>query len=158
MVFITVDFININQTIKKGVSGYWGRTDEFETNIEPIIRIEGITQGGKMRGDGSYARFAGNNWSYCNPSLQNDYAIVSDIPYAANLAKVKGMPESMKKFKSAVLGDVASIFSKGLVKSGRGAAENTFTITANPVEFKKAVLNALDKFNDYLMVYIKANN
>lgn len=158
MVFITVDFININQNIKKGVSNLWGeRTDNFETSIEPIIRIEGVTQGAKMRGDGTYARFAGPNYSFCNPSITN-YTITSEIPYAARLNKAEGMPDSMKKFKSAIMGDMVAIFSKGLVKSGRGVAENTFTIKANPESFKKSVLNALDKYNTYLLMYIKANN
>ncbi len=158
MVFITIDFININQNIKKGVSNLWGeRTDKFETSIEPIIRIEGVTQGAKMRGDGTYAKFAGPNYSYCNPSIA-DYTITSGIPYAAKLDKASGLPESMKKFKSAVLGDMAAIFSNGIVKSGRGVAENTFTVLANPESFKKAVLNALDKYNDYMLTYIKANN
>lgn len=158
MVFITVDFININQNIKKGISDLWGeRTDKFETNIEPIIRIEGVTQGAKMKGDGTYAKFAGPNYSFCNPSIAN-YAITSGLPYTAVLNKAEGMPESMKKFKSAVLGDVAAIFSKGLVKSGRGVAENTFVIQANPEAYKTAVLNALNQYNDYLLAYIKANN
>ena len=157
-VFITIDFINIDQKIQKGVSGYWGRTDKFETNIEPIIRVEGVTQGAKMRGDGSYALFNGNNWSFCNASLQNTYAITSTIPYAADLEKTKNMPESMKKFKSNFAADMATIFSNGIIKSGRGVSENTFTILANSESFKKAVLNALDKYNDYLLAYIKTNN
>lgn len=157
MVFVTLDFITINQDIKKGVSNLWGeRTDKFETSIEPIISVVPTTQGGKMKGDGSYARFAGNNWGFCNPTMI--WSLASDVPYAATLKIAEGMPESMKKFKSAVLGDMAAIFSKGLVKSGRGAAENTFLIQADPQAYKKAALNALDKYNDLLVNYIKINN
>lgn len=160
--FITVDFIDIEQAIKKGNTDLWGyRVDKFETDIQPVIRIEGISSesfGKQFKGDGTYAKFTGGNWSYCNALLQRDYAIVSDIPYAAELDKAKGMPESMKKFKSAFVGDMASMFSGGIVKSGRGVAENTFMIYADPVAYKAAVLNALDKYNDYLLLYIKATN
>jgi len=160
--FITVDFIDIDQTIKRGTTDLWGyRSDKFETEIQPVIRIEGITSeslGKQFKGDGTYAKFTGGNWSYCNAILQREYAIVSDIPYAAELDKAKGMPDSMKKFKSAFAGDMAGLFSGGIVKSGRGVSENTFVIYADPNAYKAAVLNALDKYNDYLLAYIKANN
>jgi len=163
MLFITVDFIEITQNISKGISSFTlggnsDRTDKFETDMRPVIRIEGVTQGGiKMKGDGTYARFNGANHSYCNPGLQK-FAITSAVPYANDVQVAEGMPESMKKFKSAVVGDLASIFSKGAVKSGRGNLEATYTIQANPEAYKKAVLDALDKYNDYLIAYIKANN
>lgn len=160
--FITVDFIDINQAIKKGSSDLWGyRTDKFETDIQPVIRIEGITSqslGKQFKGDGTYAKFTGGNWSYCNAILQPGYAVTSDIPYAAELDQADGIPEKMKKFKNAFTGDMVNLFSGGTVKSGRGKAENTFMIYADPRAYKKAVLNALDKYNDYLIAYIKANN
>ncbi len=160
--FITIDFIGINQEIKRGVTDLWGfRTDRFETDIQPVIRIEGVTSesiGKALKGDGTYAKFTGANWSFCNAILNNDYAMASEVTYAAELDKSKGMPESMRKFKSAVVGDMAAIFSGGMVKSGRGVAENTFTIYAQPQAYKAAVLNALDKFNTYLIAYIKENN
>lgn len=159
---VTIDFIDINQKIKGGVTNLWGyRTDKFETDIQPIIRIEGVTSasiGKALKGDGTYAKFTGGNWSYCNAILQGDYAISSDIPYAADLDKATEVPESMKKFKSAVVGDLVGIFSRGAVKSGRGTSENTFMIYANPQAYKAAVLNALDKYNNYLIAYIKENN
>jgi hypothetical protein len=159
---ITIDFIDINQTIKRGSTDLWGyRTDKLETEIQPVIRIEGISSESfdkQFKGDGTYAKFTGGNWSYCNAMLQRDYAITSDIPYVAELDKVKGMPEKMKKIKSTFAGDMASMFSGGVVKSGRGAAENTFMIYADPMAYKAAVLNALDKYNDYLLLYIKTNN
>ena len=160
--FITVDFIDIDQTIRKGSTDLWGyRSDKFETEIQPVVRIEGITSaslGKQFKGDGTYAKFTGGNWSYCNAMLQSGYAVVSDIPYAAELDKAKGMPESMKKFKSAFAGDMASMFSGGIVKSGRGVSENTFVIYADPKAYKEAVLNALDKYNDNLLAYIISNN
>lgn len=159
--FITIDFIDIDQNINRGVTDLWGyRTDKFETNIAPVIRIEGVTSqslGKQFKGDGTYAKFSGDNWSFCNAIL-GQYSIVSDVNYMAEIDKSKGMPESMKKFKSALTGDLVSIFSRGAVKSGRGVAENTFNIYANPASYKLAVLNALDKYNEYLMSYIKSNN
>lgn len=162
ILFVTVDFIEITQNISKGISSFTlmdgsSRTDKFETDMRPVIRIDGVTQVGKMRGDGSYARFNGDNWSYCNPSLQN-YAITSAVPYADDVQVAEELPERMKKFKSAVMGDLVSIFSRGAVKSGRGNLEATYTIKANPQAYKKAVLDALDKYNNYLIAYIKANN
>lgn len=158
VVFITIDFISIDQKIIKGVSDLWGdRTNTFETSIVPVIRIEGVTQGAKMRGDGTYATFSGENYSFCNPSLKIDYAISSPHPYKATIGKTTEMPESMKKFKSTFVGDMASIFSGGIVKSGRGVSENTFTIKPDIQSFKEAVLSALDIYNDYLIMYIKSN-
>ncbi len=160
-ILITLDFIGIDQKISGGVTDLWGyRSDKFETSIVPVIRIEGMTNisFGKMKGDGTYAKFTGRNWGYCNAILEGAYVITSDINYAADLEKAKGIPESMKKFKSAFAGDMASLFSGGAVKTGRGNSENTFTIYANPAAYKAAALNALDKYNNYLIAYIKANN
>lgn len=53
---------------------------------------------------------------------------------------------------------IASIFSRGTVKNGRGNLEAAYMIQADAQAYKKAVLNALDKYNDYLIAYIKANN
>lgn len=164
--FITVDFIEITQNISRGLSSFTlmdgsSRTDKFETDMRPVIRIEGITaasMGKQFKGDGTYAKFTGDNWSYCNAMFQNGFNIVSNVPYANDVVVADGIPESMKKIKSAVVGDLASIFSRGAVKSGRGNLEATYTIQANPQAYKKAVLDALDKYNDYLIAYIKANN
>ncbi len=159
---ITIDFISIRQKISGGVSDLWGyRTDKFETDVAPVIQIEGVTSAslGKMlKGDGTYAKFTGGNWSYCNAIMNNDFVLNADVNYSGQLEKAKGIPESMKKFKSDVVGDLAAIFSRGIVGNGRGTAENTFIISADPPTFKKAVLNALDKYNDYLIGYIQANN
>jgi hypothetical protein len=158
VVFITIDFISIDQKITKGVSDLWGdRTNTFETSIVPVIRIEGVTQGAKMRGDGTYATFSGENYSFCNPTLKIDYAISSPNAYKATIEKTTVMPVSMKKFKNAFAGDMASLFSGGIIKSGRGVSENTFTITPDIQSFKEAVFNALDIYNDYLIMYIKSN-
>lgn len=163
---ITVDFIEITQNIQRGLSSFTlmdgnSRTDKFETDMRPVIRIEGITAaslGKQLKGDGTYAKFTGSNWSYCNAMFQNGFSITSNVPYANDVDVAEGIPERMKKFKSAVAGDLAAIFSKGTVKSGRGNLEATYTIKANPQAYKKAVLDALDKYNDYLMAYIRANN
>lgn len=164
--FITVDFIEIIQNINRGISSFTlmgnsDRTDKFETDMRPVIRIEGITAasfGKQFKGDGTYAKFTGGNWSYCHAIFQNGFSITSDVPYANDVQVAEGLPESMKKFKSNVTGDLVSIFSRGAVKSGRGNLEATYSIEADPQAFKKAVLNALDKYNDYLIAYIKANN
>ena len=166
MVFITVDFIEITQNIAKGLGNFTlmggnERIDKFETDMRPVIRIEGITSasmGKQFKGDGTYAKFTGGNWSFCNAMFQNGFSVMSDIPYADDVQVAEGLPESMKKFKSAVMGDLVSIFSKGAVKNGRGNLEATYSIQANPQAYKKAVLDALDKYNDYLIAYIKANN
>lgn len=166
MVFITVDFIEITQNIDKGLGNFTlmggnERIDKFETDMRPVIRIEGITSasmGKQFKGDGTYAKFTGGNWSFCNAMFQNGFSVMSDIPYADDVQVAEGLPESMKKFKSAVMGDLVSIFSKGAVKNGRGNLEATYSIQANPQAYKKAVLDALDKYNDYLIAYIKANN
>ncbi len=163
--FVTVDFIEIMQNIQKGISGFTlmdgsSRTDKFETDMRPVIRIEGITSASfnnQFKGDGTYARFNGGNWSYCNAKFDN-FSLSSSVPYANDVEATEGMPESMKKFKSDVVGDLASIFSRGAVKSGRGNLEATYTIKANPQEYKKAVLDALAQYNNYLIAYIKANN
>ena len=166
MMFITVDFIEITQNIGKGLGNFTlmggnERIDKFETDMRPVIRIEGITSasmGKQFKGDGTYAKFTGGNWSFCNAMFQNGFSVMSDIPYADDVQVAEGLPESMKKFKSAVMGDLVSIFSKGAVKNGRGNLEATYSIQANPQAYKKAVLDALDKYNDYLIAYIKANN
>lgn len=164
--FITVDFIEITQNISKGLSSFTlmgnsDRTDQFETDMRPVIRIEGITaasMGKQLKGDGTYAKFTGENWSYCNAMLQGNFALASEISYANDVQVAEGLPESMKKFKSNITGDLTSLFSKGAIKSGRGNLEATYTIRANPKAYQKAVLDALDKYNDYLIAYIKANN
>ncbi|GEM_PF-890026 len=164
--FITIDFIEIIQNINRGLSSFTlmgnsDRTDKFETDMRPIVRIEGITaasMGKQFKGDGTYAKFTGDNWSFCNAILQPGVTITSDVTYANDVETAEGIPESMKKFKSAVVGDLVGIFSRGTIKSGRGNLEATYTIQANPQAYKKAVLNALDKYNDYLIAYIKANN
>lgn len=166
MVFITVDFIEISQNISKGLSSFTlmdgsSRTNKLETDMRPVIRIEGVTaasMGKQFKGDGTYAKFTGGNWSYCNAMLKQGISLSSDIPYADDVAAAEGIPASMKKFKSDVAGDLTSIFSRGAVKSGRGNLEATYTIKANKDAYKKAVLDALDKYNDYLIAYIKANN
>ncbi len=165
-ILITIDFIEITQNIAKGLSSFTlmdgsSRTDKFETDMRPVIRIEGVTAGsiGKaLKGDGTYAKFTGDNWSYSNAIFQNNFSITSTVPYANDVEAAEGMPESMKKFKSDVVGDLVSIFSKGAVKSGRGNLEAIYTINANPEAYKKAVLDALDKYNNYLIAYIKMNN
>lgn len=166
MVFITVDFLDIMQNISQGVSSFTlngssDRTDKFETDARPVIRIEGITSaslGKAFKGDGTYAKFTGGNWSYCNASFHNGFTLTSDVKYANDMEVAEGMPESMKKFKNAFVGDMASLFSRGAVKSGRGNLETIYTIQADPQAYKKAVLDALDKYNDYLLAYIKENN
>jgi hypothetical protein len=164
-IFITVDFLEIVENIERGMTKYTlteiTRTDKFESEMQPVIRIEGVTAaslGKQFKGDGTYAKFTGNNWSYSNAILNNDFIITSSIPFANDVETINGMPTSMKKFKSDVIGDLATIFSKGTVKSGRGTLETSFIVNANPEAYQKAVLDALDKYNDYLIEYIKANN
>src|SRR5690606_21576394 len=63
--FITVDFIEIIQNIQRGLSSFTlmdgsSRTDKFETDMRPVIRIESITAaslGKQFKGDGTYAKF-----------------------------------------------------------------------------------------------------
>ncbi len=156
-VLITIDFLDFDQDIKRGVTSIDGsRTDNFSVKMSPVIRIEGLTEAGKMRGDGSYALFTGRNWGYTN-AIMAVPAIETNEPYAASVDKAAGIPEHMKKFKSAVLGDIANIFSRGIVKTGRGDLENIFTVKADPQAYKAAVLDALDRFNNYLIAYINDN-
>lgn len=162
--FITVDFLEITQNISMGMSSFTlmgrsDRTDKFETDARPVIRVEGITAaslGKAFKGDGTYAKFTGGNWSYCNASFQNDFTLTSAVPYANDVESVKGIPE---KFQSRLASDVVSILSMGRARGGgKGDLEATFTIQADPQAYKKAVLDTLDKYNDYLIAYIKANN
>ena len=164
MVFVTVDFLDIMQNISQGISSFTlmgrsDRTDKFETDARPVIRIEGITaasMGKAFKGDGTYAKFTGGNWSYCNASFHNGFTLTSDVKYANDVESAKGIPE---KFQSRLASDVVSILSMGRAQGGgKGVLEATFTITADPQAYKKAVLDALDKYNDYLIAYIKANN
>lgn len=157
-VFVTVDFAEFVLKISKSVSNFQGiATTKSKSTLIPRIRIEGVSQGLKMRGDGSYAVFTGRNWGYTNAIMPNDKALDSDLSYAIHTEAAKGMPEIMKKFKSNVAGDLVGIFSGGLVGNGRATGEFTYSVTADPALYKKAVLDALDKFNDYLLAYIKSN-
>lgn len=164
MAFITIDFLDIMQNISMGVSSFTlmgrsERTDKFETNIRPVIRIEGITAeslGKQFKGEGTYAKFTGGNWSFCNAKFQHGFALTSDIKYANDVESEKGIPDG---FKNNFTSDVVSILSMGRAQGGgRGVLETTFTVKADPQAYKKAVLDALDKYNDYLIAYIKANN
>lgn len=164
MVFVTVDFLDIMQNISQGVSSFTlmgrsDRTDKFETDARPVIRIEGITSasfGKAFKSDGTYAKFVGGNWSYCNASFSNGFTLTSDVKYANDVESAKGIPE---KFQSRLAADVVGILSGGRAAGGgKGVLEATFTIKAAPQAYKKAVLDALDKYNNYLISYIKENN
>lgn len=164
-ILITIDFAQILQKIAKDTEyGFLSNvgntvTTATKATIYPIITIEGPSETGiNLKGDGTYAKFVGNNWGYCNAILTSSKPIISDKQYALKTEASKGMPTAFKKFKSDVVGDLASIFSGGLVKSGRATGEFTFTVQADPQKYKEAVLDALDKYNDYLIAYIKANN
>ncbi|MGC4234075.1 MAG: hypothetical protein QM594_13940 [Niabella sp.] len=164
MVFVTVDFLDIMQNISQGVSSFTlmgrsDRTDKFETDARPVIRIEGITAtsiGKAFKGDGTYAKFTGGNWSYCNASFHNGFTLTSDVKYANDIESAKGIPE---KFQNRFASDVVSILSMGRARGGgKGDLEATYNILADPQAYKKAVLDALDKYNDYLLAYIRVNN
>ena len=157
-VFITIDFAEFVLKISQSVRDIQGMTTtKSKSTLIPRIRIEGVSQGAKMRGDGSYALFTGRNWGYTNAIMPNDKALHSDLGYALETQASKGMPETMKRFKSNVAGDMAAIFSGGLVGNGRATGEFTYTVKADPALYKKAVLDALDTFNNYLVAYISAN-
>lgn len=152
-VLITIDFAEFLLKITKGVTDFQGMIKtESKSTLIPKIRIEGMSQVAKMRGDGSYALFTGKNWGYTNAVVVQ--ALESQKPYAIKTEGAKGMPESMKKFKSAVVGDLVGIFSRGVVGNGRATGEFTYTVQADPNAYKVAVLDALDTYNDYLIAYI----
>ena len=163
-ILLTIDFAYIAQSISKDTEyGFLSSssntvTTKTKATIYPVITVEAVTEGAVMRGDGSYALFAGDNYGFCNAIIKNGQGVVSKAQYADKIEGAKGMPESMKKFKSAVLGDMAAIFSGGLVGNGRATGEFTFNIKANPEKYKAAVLDALEKYNDYLIAYITYNN
>ncbi|WP_026905232.1 hypothetical protein [Pedobacter glucosidilyticus] len=163
-VFLTIDFAYIAQSISKDTEyGFLSSssntvTTKTKATIYPVITVEAVTEGAVMRGDGSYALFAGDNYGFCNAIIKNGQGVVSQAQYAEKIESAKGMPESMKKFKSDVIGDMAAIFSGGLVGNGRATGEFTFNVKANPEKYKAAVLDALEKYNDYLMAYITTNN
>lgn len=163
-VLLTIDFAYIAQSISKDTEyGFLSSssntvTTKTKATIYPVITVEAVTEGAVMRGDGSYALFAGDNYGFCNAIIKNGQGVVSQAQYAEKIESAKGMPESMKKFKSDVLGDITAIFSGGLVGNGRATGEFTFNVKANPEKYKTAVLDALDKYNDYLMAYISFNN
>ncbi len=158
--FITIDFLDITQNIKAGVKDRWGDYfSKFQTDVRPVIRIEGITatsMSKQFKGEGTYAQFTGGNWSFCNAKFQHGFVLASDKDYAKDVASEKGIPE---KYQNRVASEVVSILSMGRARGGgKGNLEATFTIQADPQAYKEAVLNALDKYNDYLLAYIKANN
>jgi hypothetical protein len=163
-VLLTIDFAYIAQSISKDTEyGFLSSssntvTTKTKATIYPVITVEAVTEGVVMRGDGSYTLFAGDNYGFCNAIIKNGQGVVSQAQYAEKIESAKGMPESMKKFKSDVLGDITAIFSGGLVGNGRATGEFTFNVKANPEKYKAAVLDALDKYNDYLMAYISFNN
>lgn len=161
---ITIDFAQIIQKIAKDTEyGFLSNvgntvTTASKATLYPVITIEGPTESGlNLKGDGTYAKFIGNNWGYSNAIIQVGKGVTSEKTFALKTEAIKGMPEQMKKFKSSVLGDLASIFSGGLIDSGRGTGEFTFTVKADPEKYKVAVLDALDKYNEYLIAYIMAN-
>ncbi len=159
---ITIDFADIVQK----VSAHYPfalpheiRTKETsaKTTLVPMIRIEGVTSSKVFGGDGTYAKFVGGNWSFCNAVLGSS-PIYSLQAFATEVESSKEFPESMKKIKSEVVSDLVSIFSRGTANSGRAGAEFMFAVQTDREKYRKAALDALDRFNEYLIAYIKANN
>ncbi len=159
---ITLDFADIVQK----VSAHYPfalpheihtKQTSAKTTIVPMIRIEGVTSGQVFGGDGTYAKFVGGNWSFCNAVLANT-PIYSQQAYATEVESSKAFPESMKKIKSDVVSDLVSIFSRGAVNSGRAGSEFMFVVQTDREKYRQAALDALDRFNEYLVAYIKANN
>ncbi len=164
-VLITIDFAQILQSISKDTEyGILANvrnttTTSSKATIYPAINIEGPSESGiNLRGDGTYAKFAGDNYSYSNAVLTIHKPIISTLDYAEKVESSKGIPEIFKRFKSDVIGDMVNLFSRGAIASGRATGEFTFIVKADPQKYKAAVLDALDKYNDYLMAYIQSNN
>lgn len=156
-IFVTIDFAEFVLNITKSNADWQGIVKTTsKSNLIPVIRIEGVTREGKMRGDGSYALFTGRNWGYTNAIMTNNKTIASEKAYALSTEGSKGFPVVMKRFKSDLLGDMASIFTGTTSTSGRGTGEFTYTVKADPVKYKQAVLDALDQFNQYLIAYINS--
>jgi hypothetical protein len=162
---ITIDFAQILQSISKDIEyGFLTnvgntKTTSSKATIYPVITIEGPSETGlNLKGDGTYAKFAGDNYGFCNAILTINKPVVSNKSYATTIESSKGIPTAFKKFNSDVLGDLAGIFSGGLVKSGKANGEFTFVINADAQKYKAAVLDALNNYNEYLIAYIKANN
>jgi hypothetical protein len=157
-IFLTIDFAEFILNISKSTTIQGLIETKSKSTLVPHVRIEAVTQSGpQMRGDGSYSLFTGTNWGFTNAILTQDALIQSDLSYATATEAAKGIPESMKRFKSNVTGDLVGIFSGGLVGNGRRTGEFTYTVYADPVKYKAAVLDALDKYNDYLIAYINSN-
>src|SRR5690606_4810792 len=127
-----------------------------KSTLVPMIRIEGVTSNKVFGGDGTYARFVGDNWSYYYPILQQT-PIYSLINYSMEVEKAKGFPERMRKINSEILSDVVNIFSRGTIKSGRAVGKFIFVVKADRAAYKAAVLDALDRFNDYLFKHLQQN-
>lgn len=161
-ILITIDFADIVQK----VSAHYPfalpheirtRETSAKTTLVPMVRIEGVTSSQVFGGDGTYAKFVGGNWSYSNAMLAST-PIYSQKAFATEVESSKEFPESMKKIKSDVVSDLVSIFSRGTANAGRAGSEFMFVVQADREQYRQAALDALDRFNEYLVAYIKANN
>jgi hypothetical protein len=159
---VTIDFAEIVQSITKSYP--FALPHEMKTiktsaksTLVPMIRIEGLTSNKVFGGDGTYAKFVGDNWSYSNAILK-ETPIYTTIPFAQEIEKTTGFPTRMAKIKSPILNDLVALGTLGTASTKRGDAEFLFVVKANREAYKNAVLDALDKWNAYLMAYIEANN
>ncbi|MDN4166483.1 hypothetical protein QWY31_13315 [Cytophagales bacterium LB-30] len=168
---ITIDFVEIAQRelSKKEYEEIKNSTElgrELRANnsrriteTKPVVRIMPQTLAQPtFKGDGTYARFSGPDFSGGGAFLNQEKAIYSQVPYQFELSKTDGIPAHVTRFKSAVLGDLAAIASGGAVKTGRGLNEVTFNVKTDAASFKAATLDALKQYNQYLLTYIKMNN
>jgi len=142
---VVIDFANFNMSLKKSVSstGYFDNKEYTTTyasnaNVFPQISIE-TDNGG-----------AGFNLLTTNMTVIGKYGEASIITlnknvlfngaYATSVDAYNGkMPTQMKK----------------KISFGQGMSVGTFIIQANEAAYKKAVLDALDIYSDYIIEKIR---
>lgn len=129
------------------------------TETKPVVRIMPQTLAQPtFKGDGTYTRFSGPDFSGGGVFLNQEKSIYSSTPYQFEMIKADGIPEHMTRFKSALLGDLAAIASGGAVKTGRGLNEVSYSIKTDAASFKAATMDALKQYNKYLITFIQMNH
>ncbi len=155
--FLTINFADIAQSVSES-SSFSYRTIEAESTITPLVSVSPPTMGGISRafaagkGDGSYATFQGDSWGNTSVAVKNP--LTSSLQYSQGIEKAEGMPEMFRKY-SSFSEDLLSIVSLGRFDSGRGGAgEFVFVVKADREKYKAAVLDALSKWDDHLLMMI----
>lgn len=136
---ITIDFAYIGFDVKRyGEGGY--KMASGESTIYPVIRIEGMTENQlQVRTDGTYTNFIKDQSDAHNVTLETE--ISSDVEFAEKIESCNGCVPAYSK--------------SGWQSLSNHATTGSYSIQADPALYKKAVLDALDKYTDELIILYK---